>query len=73
MDDGSIINFYKQWVCVGCYVMVGGISLCDIKQAGGRALSRLGFDPLKVIVENQWKVKRFFLYELLHACSAVKL
>lgn len=44
---------------VNCKVLFngGGISLCDVKQTGGRAQSGPGFNYLKVIVENQWKVK----------------
>lgn len=41
--------------------MVGEISLCDIKQAGGRVQSGLGLDPLKLIAENEQKVRHSFM------------
>lgn len=54
-------HFYIQRVRVGRCVKVGGISLCDIKQAGSRAQSGLGLDPLKLIAENERKVKHSFV------------
>lgn len=56
-------HFYMQWVSVACCVMVGWISLCDIKQAGSRAQPGLGLNPLKLIAENE---RSFMMSSCMH-------
>lgn len=54
-----------QWVSAGCCVMMGGVSLRDIKQARGQAQSGLGTP--EVNCRESTKGQILFTDELMHA------